>query len=222
MGEVRSVIRGLAAIGSWFAPCWLAALSFSLPTPRVYADELPRNAATARGAPVAAEVRSPEPKHSSPAVDRASTSGLGIGGGLGSDNAGLGGHVIYYAQLPHPKLRVAVHVGAGALPWGDGYVQWGVRGGSFLAYGKRHRLVLGVMGGTVDWQSFRLHYQVLESRPIFGVGVGVGYEFMTASGFYLRATIGPALEVIPRVPFRDRSTDLIWRGNLLTVGYKLW
>jgi hypothetical protein len=130
--------------------------------------------------------------------------------------------VVYYAQLPNPKLRVAVHVGAGVVPWVDANVQWGIRGGSFLSYGKRHRIVLGVLGGTIDWQTFGLHYQALESRQVFGVGVGAGYEFMSKSGFYLRSTVGPALAVFPKVPFRDRELELVWRGNLLAVGYKLW
>jgi hypothetical protein len=216
------VLRTLATNLSWQAPCWLVALSLSLFASEVCADEQAVNATT-RSA-TGADVRSPaeQAQASTHVPDRTGTSGLALGAGLGSDNVWLGGHVLYYAQLPNPKLRVAFHVGAGVYPWPNVGVSWGVRGGSFVSYGKRHRLVFGVMGGTIDWQAFGLHSRTLETRQVFGVGVGLGYEFMTESGFYLRATVGPALEVYRKVPFFDREVALVWRGNLLSMGYKLW
>ena len=215
----RSVRRAWATNRPWRVLYWIAALALALPAARVCADDLPAHT-TKGSASVAPELDSrTEPLR---APDRTTTSGLGIGAGLGSDNVWLGGHVVYYAQLPGPKLRVAFHVGAGVFPWVDENVRWGVRGGSFVSYGRRHRLVVGVLGGTMDWQTFTLHGQELESEQVFGVGMGAGYEFMAEAGFYLRATVGPALEIFPKVPFRDRAVELIWQGNLLTLGYKLW
>jgi hypothetical protein len=211
------VRRAWAANRPWLALCCITALALSLPAANVCAEP---GAAMTRSAVVAPELpaRAEQPR----APDRTRTSGLGIGAGLGSDNVFFGGHVVYYAQLPNPKLRVALHIGAGVSPWVDETVAWGVRGGSFVSYGRRHRLVLGVLGGTLDWLTFVLHSQTLASKQVFGVGVGLGYEFMTEAGFYLRATVGPALEIFPEVPLRDREVALVWRGNLLTMGYKLW
>jgi len=157
-----------------------------------------------------------------PWVDRAMTSGLGVGTGLGSDNVWLGAHLIYYLQLPSPRVRFALHAGMGLLPWRDPDIRWGTRGGGFFSYGVRNRFVIGATGGTMDWQTFGLHGRALASRQEYGLGFEIGYEFMSPFGFYARASIGPGVAFSRETPLRERDAHLVWRGNLLSIGYKLW
>jgi len=156
--------------------------------------------------------------------DKALSSGLAVGTGVGSENVLFGGHALYYLQTQKPRWRVALHAGAGtwapvASPARDA---WGVRGGAFLAYGKRHRLVLGLSAGTIGWSTLTLHSTSVAALPLWGAGLAVGWEWMTRRGFYMRATLGPTFYVFPQQPLRDRRAELSFEGNLLSLGYKLW
>ena len=155
-------------------------------------------------------------------VDGATSSGLGFGVGVGSENVAVGGHLIYYLQLREPRLRVAFHAGAGVLPaqW-DGVPLWGLTGGSFLGYGKRNRLVVGLIGGTMDWTTFNEHGQKLAAQQILGVGLSAGWELMTRAGLFVRGSLGPAVGVKREVPLQPRETYL-WFVFSTSVGYKLW
>ncbi|MDB4974970.1 MAG: hypothetical protein JWN48_3311 [Myxococcaceae bacterium] len=221
---------------------WWAALAVLLPSARGLAEDRPVNYAPVHSAPasyapvdpapaesvpvnyapVAGAVSAPEPPLTLSPRSKAFTSGLGLGAGLGSDNVSLGGHLVYYVQLPNPRLHWAFHVGAGLVPAPDPQLRWGVRGGTFLSIGKRHRFLVGVIGGTMGWQTFGLHYERLAVEQVFGVGLSLGYELMTDRGLYLRVSVGPALAISSKLPFREREVDLVWRGNLISLGYKLW
>jgi hypothetical protein len=54
------------------------------------------------------------------------------------------------------------------------------------------------------------------------VGFALGWEWMTESGFFLRADIGPTLALRRAQPLLERSVYLTATGNLLALGYKLW
>jgi hypothetical protein len=154
--------------------------------------------------------------------DRARSSGLALGTGVGSDNVFLGGHAAYYAQFPSERVRVVAHAGGGVLYDDSGSFVGGARGGLFLAYGLRHRLVLGVYGGTLDAQSYALHGVVIGQRRENGVGFSAGWEWMHETGLYVRATVGPAVAFVPDTGLLQRSHRLLWQGNFFAVGYKLW
>jgi hypothetical protein len=153
--------------------------------------------------------------------DHAQTSGLGVGLGVGYESgSGVGGHVLYYQQLPHPRWRLALHVGAGSLEPGIGSA-FGLNTGGFVAFGKRNRLTLGVHLGIENATTWRLHGVRWAQKPVFGAGVGIGYELMTKRGFMLRLNVGPGFFITPDSPFFGRELRNRWDGNL-TLGWKLW
>jgi hypothetical protein len=155
-------------------------------------------------------------------ADRAASSGLGVGVGVGTENVLLGGHVIYYLQLSQPRLRVALHAGAGFLPEFDaGPRHWGMTGGAFLAFGKRNRLVVGLIGGTLAWETYYLYGQELASRQVLGLGVCAGWELVTRRGFYVRGDVGPALMVERETPLEERNPGATVIIST-SLGYKLW
>jgi hypothetical protein len=155
-------------------------------------------------------------------VDRATSSGLGFGVGVGSENVTIGGHVLYYLQLKEPRMRVAFHVGAGYLPnVAEDVPLWGITGGSFFGYGKRNRLVVGLIGGTLDWLSFSPHGETLAARQLFGLGLSAGWELMTRRGFFVRGSVGPALTIVPEVPLAAREANA-WFVFSTSIGYKPW
>src|SRR4051812_48968587 len=190
MSHVRRASSPVRALGIAAYFGWLLALLLLGSAQRTAAEDRPVNYA-----PVTGSVSTPEPPLTLTPRSKVFTSGLGIGAGLGSDNVSLGGHLVYYVQLPNPILHWAFHVGAGVVPLPEPQVRWGVRVGSFLSIGKRHRFLVGVTGGTMTWQSFSLHYAHLDVQQIFGVGLSLGYELMTDEGLYLRISVGPGLAI---------------------------
>ena len=159
------------------------------------------------------------------AVDHAGSSGPALGVGLGSDGPWVGAHALYYFQLPSPGLRVAIRGGAGLMPSLSGdsaRASWGASLGAFVAYGRRHRLVVGLSGGVRDRESWVLHGTWLGTRPMPSVWLDLGWEYMSSSGFFIRSTVGPALVIRTEVPLRERETMVGMAANPLSMGYKLW
>lgn len=169
---------------------------------------------------VGSQALAQEPATSDPAF----SSGLALGTGFGSENVFIGGHALYYLQTQSPRLRVALLAGAGSAAFlvSPAKGGWGVRGGGFLAYGKRHRLVVSLSAGTIDWTTYSLHNTTVAVQQLWGAGLGLGWEWMTRCGFYMRATLGPSFYVRPQQPLQDRSTELGFEANVLSLGYKLW
>jgi hypothetical protein len=154
-------------------------------------------------------------------VDHALSSGLALGAALGGDAPLFGGELVYYLQLPSPRMRVALHAGAGGAPRLIAQDAWSVVGGVFFAYGKHNRLVVGASAGTQAWDSFYLHGARLASRPTYGASLDVGFEWMSSFGLFLRTTIGPNLMVGKETPL-ERGKVYPWFSGSLVIGYKLW
>ena len=147
--------------------------------------------------------------------DRAVTSGLSVGMGLGHSSAGIGGNAAYYLQLPNERWRLALHVGVGVLGYvmtdhdADGRV--GAAGGIMAAFGRRHRLVLDVLAAPyqadmVLGESIKLYY---------GIGALAGYQWMARFGLELRAGVGVAF-----CPTRAGAWGPAF--DLVSIGYKFW
>jgi hypothetical protein len=139
--------------------------------------------------------------------DRAFTSGLSLGLGVGMENSGLGAHALYYVQLSE-RWRLAPHIGVG---WIGGT---GVAGGLMATFGRRHRLVLDALGGPMAAdggtdQPTDLYY---------GVCVLVGWEWMASSGLTLRSSIGPSY----RPEFKPSPDRFFFALNILSIDYKFW
>ena len=152
------------------------------------------------------------------ADDRSATSGLAVGAGFGSDNAGLGVHASYYLQLPETRHRFAFHVAGGCAPVRG--AECGPAGGVFYAFGRRHRGVFDVYVTHVSTETLTLHGVDVARKLFFGVGASVGGEWMAPFGLYVRASIGPVLVLVP--PGYRTSDGFYAYWNLLSVGYKLW
>jgi hypothetical protein len=143
------------------------------------------------------------------ADDRAGTSGLAVGTGVGNENAFLGVHLAYYLQLPNDRWRVAPLVGIGVFP---GISSAGYAGGLMALFGKRHRMVMELLaapyaaeGGT--WTKDRYWY---------GVGLLAGYEWMTWYGLVVRSAVGIAY----RPELSDQPINLAI--NVISLDYKIW
>lgn len=122
--------------------------------------------------------------------DRAATSGLALGVGLGHSSAGLGGHLHYYLQLPSERWRLALHAGVGVTGYvmfdGEAEGRVGAAGGVMTAFGRRHRLVLDVLAAPYQasgatGERMKLYY---------GIGALIGYEWMARYGLSVRTALG--------------------------------
>lgn len=152
---------------------------------------------------------------SAQAQDRALTSGLSLGLGMGHSSAGLGGHVHYYLQLPSERWRLSAHAGVGVIGYvmfdGEAEGRVGVAGGLMTAFGRRHRLVLDVLAAPYQasgetGERMKLYY---------GIGALVGYEWMARYGLSVRAAVGVAY-----CPADGGSVGPAF--DLVSLGYKFW
>ncbi|MDB4985964.1 MAG: hypothetical protein JWN04_1142 [Myxococcaceae bacterium] len=158
--------------------------------------------------PVALAPDAPDP--STEAVhrrDRALTNGIALGVGAGNESAGLGGHALIYVQMPSERWRLAVHGGVG---WYSGQARGA--GGVMTSFGRRHRLVLSLLGAPSAYKDKAGG----KTRVVYGAGALAGYEWMASSGFALRTTLG----VLYRPTLQGHSLGLAI--NLLSVDYKFW
>lgn len=154
--------------------------------------------------------------------DRAFTSGLSLGLGVGVENSGLGAHALYYQQLSE-RWRVAPHVGVGWVG------ATGVAGGLMTTFGRRHRLVIDVLTGPVAVVVAATGDTNVKTRIDYGVCALVGWEWMARFGLAIRSSVGLSYLPLPAFFGRDRF-DHILSGrdrfniaiNLLSVDYKLW
>jgi hypothetical protein len=155
--------------------------------------------------------------------DRAHTWGPAIAIGTGTQTVGIGGQLLYYFQLPAPRWRVALHLGAGATPSSDAELgtQWGMNGGAFFGFGRRHRLVFGAEAGTLDWSTLFLHGAAVDMRQVPGMCVSVGWEWMSSFGLFTRGSIGPAMTIERASPLQDRDIWPWFVGGWV-LGYKPW
>jgi hypothetical protein len=148
--------------------------------------------------------------------DRATTSGLALGVGLGHPSGGLGGHAQYHLQLPSERWRISAHAGVGVI----GYIMFdgeregavGVAGGIMTAFGRRHRLVMDVLAAP-----FQASGRTGEPIELYyGVGALLGYEWMAPYGLFVRTTLGVAY--CPRRGGGEFSPAI----ELVSLGYKFW
>ncbi|HEX6242500.1 MAG TPA: hypothetical protein VFZ61_16420 [Polyangiales bacterium] len=157
-------------------------------------------------------------------VDRAQTSGPAIAIGTSTQTILVGGQLLYYFQLPSPRWRIAIHLGAGVypVPEGDLGLPWGVNGGTFAAFGRHHRLVFGIEAGTLGWSTFRLHGTPMALRQHGGAGASVGWEWMSSFGMFTRFSVGPAFVAeYTDTPLQDRAWEPTFVGGWV-LGYKPW
>jgi hypothetical protein len=156
-------------------------------------------------------------------VDRAHTSGPAIAIGTGTQTVVIGGQLLYYFQLPSPRWRVALHLGAGGIPVPDDpFPRWGMNGGAFFGMGRHHhRLVVGVEAGTVAWATYSLHGASMAMRQVPGIGASVGWEWMSSFGLFVRGSVGPAIMIERGSPLQDRDVSP-WFVASWVLGYKPW
>jgi hypothetical protein len=133
----------------------------------------------------------------------------------------FGAVALYYLQLADPRSRIALHLGAGGVPRAFLTHAWGLAAGAFLAYGRHNRLVVDVSAGTQSWEQLTWYRTQLASRPLWGAGLAVGYEWMSSFGLFVRTNVGPSFYVRPERPLIRRKVYPSFQLGL-TLGYKLW
>jgi hypothetical protein len=82
--------------------------------------------------------------------------------------------------------------------------------------------LIDLWGGSPGaYQELSLHGEYARTwRPLYGIGLNVGWEWVSRRGFIMRSSIGPAYAFFPRM-YREVGA-WTFSGNLLTLGYKLW
>jgi hypothetical protein len=201
------------------------AVSSRLPFPTRFRNWLLLGALALRALSIVSVARA-EPAAASARPDRSATSGLALALGWGNETAGFGGVVHYYFQIPDSRFRVAVHAGVGGHWAGTNAVEdrWRLAGSGGVSgtFGRRQRFLFDLWGAPTGVnQHLSLHGETAkEWRPLYGIGLNLGWEFVSRRGFVMRSSIGPAYAFHPRI-FGEIGR---WNvsGNLLTLGYKLW
>jgi hypothetical protein len=144
------------------------------------------------------------------------TDGLALGAGIGITVGGIGGSASYYVQWPERRLSLRPHVGVG---WLDARMP-GHAAGIAGSFGRRHRLIVDVQLATLGAQPLVLYEEELDEKLIYGVGLAAGWEWLSRSGFFVRASIGPAFLFLPPLYQRAEAFDI--NLNLIELGAKLW
>jgi hypothetical protein len=144
------------------------------------------------------------------------TDGLALGAGIGMSVGGVGASASYHIQWPERRLSLRPHVGVG---WFDASVP-GHAAGIAGAFGRRHRVIVDVQLATFGVQQLVLYGEELEDKLIYGIGLAAGWEWLSRSGFFVRASIGPAFAFLP--PLYQRAEAYSVNLNLIELGAKLW
>jgi len=153
------------------------------------------------------------------ARDVRSEDGPAVGVALGADGGGFfGGFAAYYVAWPNLRLGVMPHAGIGLAAYREANpaLSVGVAG----SFGRSHRLVVDFSLTGVGAQDLTLYGERLDAKTVYGVGLLVGWEWLSKSGFFVRANLGPAYAFLP--PLYPRSEAWTVTFNLLSIGAKLW
>lgn len=128
-------------------------------------------------------------------ADKGTTSGPALGIGLGYQSPVVGGQLDYYWLPEHSPVAFAAYFGSGWFPpVKSGSVSsesaFGFAGGAFVFIGHRHRALLDVSYGLGGIEALIVGNTVIRQDTLYGVSAAAGYEFMSSSGFFVRAGFG--------------------------------
>jgi hypothetical protein len=143
--------------------------------------------------------------------------------GLGMQYALIGVQGAYYYQLESTLYRVAGYVSLGILPAvadDRDDLNLGYTFGLMGSWGHKHRVLLDLSFGTIGKQWLRLHGEFVGSRVALAPGLGVGYEYMTFEGFFLRVAVGIAYTI--NIPIYAASDRLNFTITPIGLGLKVW
>ena len=148
------------------------------------------------------------------------TSGLALGVSFPTGAGLIGVRADYLFQLPSSWFRLGVHAAVGAYLCPDPECHPSLTFGALGSWGHHHRVFLEARTGTLGGMTLYLHGRAVASRAVWGVGSEVGYEYMAASGYFLRFGVGITLLVDAAIePLSERIGPSL---TLLHVGCKLW
>lgn len=151
------------------------------------------------------------------------TSGLGLSAGIGSQYPYVGIQAAYYLQVPHSLFRITPYAGiGGAICTGAARADCvvGETLGAMVSWGHRHRILADAFYGPVLAYSLSFHGEDPKTQASSGIGLAGGYEYMAASGFFLRADLGVAYAFGPPIKRpKDRFAPTL---TLIGIGYKFW
>ena len=148
------------------------------------------------------------------------TSGPALGLGAGYQTPVFGGQLMYYLRPGERPISFAPYVGVGWWPGEEerddvvGYAL-GVMG----VYGRRHRLLVDVGYGLAAVE-YRSDLFGNRHRALYGATLAPGYEYMSYSGIFFRATFGGTYRV-DETKFFDDDTPFAATIHLGT-GYKFY
>jgi len=155
---------------------------------------------------------------------RYETNGLAVVASYGYASAsGVGGDLVFYLnELPVSWLGLAFYVGGGYYlpirPDHDGardFGQAGASGGLLILLGSdNHRIALDGGVGLIGTEARGISMGI-----VYGINLGVGYEFLSDSGLILRALGGISVTGFPaHLPLLGPVAPTL----NIAVGYKFW
>lgn len=156
-------------------------------------------------------------------VQKTETSGLALSAGLGSQYPLIGVQAAYYFQMPHSLFRATPYAsigGAVCTSVRQSECTFGAAFGAMGSWGHRHRILADVFYATVGATSLSFHGEEPDTKPRWGAGAAIGYEYMAESGFFVKSDAGVTYAFGPPIyPVGDRFGIAL---TLIGVGYKLW
>jgi hypothetical protein len=156
-------------------------------------------------------------------VETTETSGLAFSAGIGSQYPMIGVQTAYYVQMPHSLFRATPYAsigGALCTSIRSAKCTLGAAFGAMGSWGHRHRIIADVFYATVGATSLSFHGEKPDTKPRWGTGAAIGYEYMANSGFFARCDAGVTYAFGPPIyPAKDRFGIAL---TLIGVGYKLW
>lgn len=176
-------------------------------------------------APNAARPASPAPAtvQASPGTPpggagRRERSGPAAAVGAGNPYAGIGLQLAYYQRLGRVPLHLVPYLSAGS--WLDEQrTRIGFAAGGALVYGRAHRVLVEALYGVQGSEFLALHGVLVDARSVSGVHLGVGYEYLTSPGIFLRVAPGVSYPLAGYTPGTERSLAFALTAGL---GWKLW
>lgn len=142
----------------------------------------------------------------------AEISGLALGIGIGTQYAGFGVQVGYYLVPPEKAFALYGYAGVGTLDRVAHEWVIGSATGVMALFGRHHRWAIDLGIGMVGQMVLEAHREQVAARPLYGVSLSVGREWMSLWNGSFRLLIGVTRLVDPAPALGDE-----W-GLALSIG----
>jgi hypothetical protein len=154
---------------------------------------------------------------------REKTSGIALTAGYGYEYAGLGVAAEWYVSAENPKFGLVLGVGyfpsmtIGTVATDPAV---GIGAGARLAWGRNHRFIVDLQYGFAG-EAARVSGGIRETADMYGITLGVGYQFLGRRGFVVHGGVGGTWIVGAQPWVTNLMGSLIPTLNI-GIGYKYY